>query len=377
MKHHWFPKEYTFPKKYIYGLLILGLLIILLFSCRPPSFNIPNLDKVNAIKVKLTKIPLYQDYIGTTKAISTVSIKARVQGFLEQMLFIEGKHVDKDQLLFVIDERPFIAKLQEAEGVLKKAKANLLFQTVEYYRMKDLVEKGKISQEKFDETTAKYESAQGDLATAEGQVAAAKINLSYCAMRAPFPGRIGKKYVDIGNLVGGKEDTVLANVVQLNPMYVEFYPATSDFATFIQYRKNAPFAVEVTLPEQITPKFHGKINLVNNETNINTSTILMRAEIENPEEILLSGLYVNLRVILANEVEKILIPMNAVVATEEYRSVFVLNQQHKVESRKIVISGQYAQQYIVESGLKPGDVVFTDYLYRLSDGMVVTPKFSS
>jgi len=332
---------------------------------------------VQAMTLRFTPIPIEKDYIGFTKSMDAVDIRARVEGFLEKMLFIEGKRVKKGSVLYIIDQKPFIAKLDEALGKLDHAEAASEYARIQYLRMKDLVRKGDISKTKYDEVYSAYKIALSDTEVAKAQVETAKINLSYCSLKAPFDGLIGKKYVDLGNLVGAGESTLLAKVVRLDPIYVEFNPTVNDYSEFIKYRENAPFSASVSLPDYEQIQFEGKLNLVNNEADVKTSTILMRADIKNPNLFLLPNMYVNIKLRLADNIATILLPSAALIQTQEKRSVWVVNQQHQVEMRSVEIAGEYQNNSIIKSGLKKGDVVIIKDVQKIQPGMNVTPLFST
>ncbi|WP_419420897.1 efflux RND transporter periplasmic adaptor subunit [Legionella sp. D16C41] len=356
----------------------ITLPILLIISCSdnksPPAQ--PKLE-VQVSKVKTSYVPTYKEYIGITRSIASVDIRARVQGFLIKMNFVEGAMVKKNQLLFVIDPRPFEAQLNLAQGQLSRSIADKEFQQIQFLRLKDLVAKGDVAKANFDQVTAQYREATAQVEIQTAQVEQAKINLSYCSMYSPIDGIISHKYVDVGNLVGGGSNTLLANVVQLNPIYVEFNPSTTDFTEFLKYQANMPFKVEVTLPNDKKTRFYGKVNLVNNQANVSTSTILMRAIIDNPKNLLLPGIYVNVRLALSDKSPAILVPIAAVLQTQEMRSVYVVTSNNKVQSRTVTISGQQGENYIVTSGLKEGDRLILDGLQKIQPGMDVIPHLVS
>ena len=355
--------------------LILGVFCTCLIGCHRTG-NQPPAPPVPAIKAMTTAIPKYKEYIGITESIAAVAIKARVEGFLLQKHFIEGNPVKKGQLLYVIDQRPYEAQLDLAKGTLARNIADQEYQHVEYVRMKELVKKGDVSRSEYDKVDAQYKAAVASVDIAKAQVEEAQINLSYCSMSSPVEGIIGKKYVDIGNLVGGGENTLLANVVQLDPIYIKFSPSVNDFNEFLKYRANMPFKVKATLPQNNKLVFHGKVDLVNNEADIPTSTIFMRASIDNPQQLLLPGIYVNISLLLTDKEQVILIPAQAVTETQGQYSVFVVNEKNQVEVRTMTSGGQYNQQYIVKSGIKVNDIILTDGLQKIRPGETVTPKFA-
>lgn len=329
---------------------------------------------VPVMKLAPTEIPLKRTYIGITQSIAAVGIKARVEGFLTQMNFIEGKPVKKDQQLFVIDPKPFEAQLDLAKGQLSKSIANMEYQKVQYLRLKELVKKGDVSQSNYDEVAAKYAAAQAEVQIEKANVETAEINLGYCSMKSPFDGIIGEKFVDVGNLVGAGENTLLANVVQLNPIYVQFSPSVEDYGSFLKYRNNMPFYVEATLPHDSKLIFKGRVDLVNNQADTPTSTILMRAEIDNPEHLLLPGIYVNVTLELTKDNPTILVPSASVVETQGQKTVYLVNTKNQVEVTKIQTSGTYQQHYIVTSGVKAEDLLILDGLQKIMPGQAVVPQ---
>lgn len=173
---------------------ILAAFFCLLFlsACSEQNKSDQTTPTVDITRISTSQIPINKKYIGITQSISAVGIKARVEGFLTKMNFIEGKPVKKNQLLFVIDPRPFEAKLELAQGQYAKSVADKEYQEVQYRRMKDLVVKGDVSQSHFDEVNAKFSEADAQVQIGAANVAEAKINLSYCYMYAPFDGIIGK-----------------------------------------------------------------------------------------------------------------------------------------------------------------------------------------
>lgn len=356
------------------GILFCSLLTVLLISCQDKEQAKP-LPKpvVPAIKISIRNIPISKEYIGISQSIASIAIRARVKGFLTKINFIEGKPVEKDQLLFVIDPRPFEAKLELAQGKLAQTTANRDYQSIQYKRMKELVVKGDVSKSHYDDVAAQYAEAVADVKVSQAQVEEAKINLGYCYMYSPVDGIIGHKYVDVGNLVGGGENTLLATVVKLDPIYIEFSPSIEDFSELVKYRANMPFKVEVSFPQNKSLVFKGKVDLVNNQANVDTSTILMRATVDNPEQLILPGIYMNLKMTLTNHGQAILVPSTAILESQGKRTVYVVGKDNKVINKTIVTAGQYGQSdYIVKSGLSVGDIVISNGMQKIRPGEEVT-----
>lgn len=358
-------------------LFLLLCCITLLSSCyeRPKKPKAGEVT-VQVIKITPTTVPVFKDYIGITQSIAQVSMRARVKGFLVKKNFTEGDWVKKGQLLFEIDPRPFKADVDQAKADLQRSEADAAFKQVQAERYKTLVKKAAASQADFDRVNAQYQEAVAQVAVDTAKVEQAEINLSYCYMYAPIDGKIGEKYVDVGNLVGGTNDTLLATIVKLDPIYVQLSPSINDFGEFVAYRKNAPFKVKITIPGYKKLVFDGQIDLVNNEADQTTSTILMRAAVKNPEKLLLPGVYVNVRLILSAKKTVITIPKAAIMETQGQNYVYILDKNNKVTLRTISTEFQYGNLEIVNQGLKPGDIVVVDGLQKIKPGDTVKPRFT-
>lgn len=346
-------------------------LFILLSACGEKAKPIPPKPNVQILTLKSQPIALTKEYIGITQSIASVDIRARVKGFLTNMNFIEGKPVKKNQLLFRIDPSSFQAKLDLTKGQLASSIARKKYEEVQYFRFKNLVAKGDVSKSDFDRVSAQFAESEGAVQTASAQVEEAKINLGYTSMYSPIDGVISHQYVDVGNLVGGGENTLLTNVVQLNPIYVEFSPSVDDYHDFLRYRKNKPFKAVVRFPQNNDLVFKGKVDFVNNQADVSTSTILMRATIDNPEMLLLPGIYVNIAITLEENYPVLLVPIKAVTQTQGQYSLYLLNAKNQVESRIINVLDPYKDNYMVTSGVKEGDKVIINNLQKIRPGMEV------
>jgi len=354
-----------------------SLLSTLLLACQNNGDKNGQPAPVSVVKVQIASVPVTKEYIGITQSIASVDIRARVKGFLTQMNFVEGKPVKKDASLFVIDPLPFEADVKAAEGNLAKSIANREFQTAEYERYGKLVKKGDVSVANYDRVKSQYQEAVAQVQINQANLDTAKINLSYCYMNASFDGIIGEKFVDVGNLVGGTENTLLATLVELNPMYIQFSPSVSDFALMLAHRKNMPFKVEATFSDDANMKFHGKVDLINNQADTPTSTILMRALLDNPESLLLPGIYLKVKLTLSNGESQLIIPVTSVMEVQGQRMVYIIDKNNEVQSRAITTNGQYQQSYIIVSGLKEGEMVVTNNLQKIKPGLTVTPQLVS
>ncbi|OGV27855.1 MAG: hypothetical protein A3F18_03240 [Legionellales bacterium RIFCSPHIGHO2_12_FULL_37_14] len=366
---------YAFLKKYFYIIMLATLIWLTYYLYHSFLSNkAHNLPKIPAIKLTYSTVPIDKTFIGITQSTASVEIRARVKGFLTEKHFIEGEGVKKDQLLFVIDPKPFAVKVAAMEANLAKRIADEAFLKVQYARMKTLVAKGDVSEAKYDEVKAQYEAAKAEVAGALANLTEAKIDLSYCYMRSPFNGLIGEKKVNVGNLVGGQENTLLATVNQLNPIYVQFSPSIADYAEMLAFAQNRPFKVWATLPENRQFVAQGKVDLIDNIANTATASILMRATIENREALLLPGLYVETKVHLGDNPQAICVPQEAIMEDQGQKTVFIVDANGIIKVAEIEVGSEYKNQAIVTKGLEVGQIVLTSALQKLQSGMKVIPQ---
>ncbi|MCL4245853.1 MAG: efflux RND transporter periplasmic adaptor subunit, partial [Candidatus Dadabacteria bacterium] len=221
---------------------------------------------VTVAPVESKTVPIYLDYVGSTDSIQTVDINARVEGFLIKRAFEDGSDVREGQLLFVIDPRPFEADLASAQAQLLESKAALSYALEQVRRYEPLVAKQYITQDTYDGYVTRAKETRAEVEAAEANVTQARLNLGYCTMYSPFDGRIGRRYVDVGNLVGAAgEPTKLATIVQLDPLYVYFSVAERDVPKVLAAQEEKPLTVSVLLPDETKTPESGKVDFINNQ----------------------------------------------------------------------------------------------------------------
>ncbi len=359
--------------------LIMLPVLLLVVSCGgsklPQQVNVT--PKVPVYEIKYQNIPVIKEFIGNTAAYRTIDIKARVEGYLIESPFKEGSIVKKGELLYMIEQQPYVADVDYAQGQLAESIATLKFQIIEYARRKILYEKRVVSKEQFDQYTEEMKQAQAEVESNKANLTKAKVNLSYTKMYAPLTGKISQYNVDVGNLVGGTQQTLLSTIIQLNPIYVMFSPSVDDYLTIVKAAKNRNTKVTITVPQHKDLTFSGRIDYSNNTASVGTSTVLLRAIVDNPDFILLPGIYVNVKVQLDVNPKTILIPQKATYILQAQNFVYVLTKNNTAKEQMVTISGTYEDQYIVSSGLKPGDKIITSGLQKIKGGEKVIPLNNS
>lgn len=381
------------------------------------------LPKVTVVRARKMNVPVIGHPSGTTRALNEVTIRARVKGFLKEKCFVEGSTVKKGDLLLVIDEEPFKVKvaqakavLDEADAALKKARESkvkevakaqvaldqtqLQLDQVEERRERNLLARKAASQEDYDRAKAKAEksaaqvqastaqleqstadydinilSAEAKIEQAKADLDAAQIDLGYCQMIAPIDGRTGELQVKLGNLVGpgaaGSSDTTsLVSIQQLDPMGVEVRPA-SRYLPLISKLAKSGLEVRLKVQGQGVHPHKGKLIFVDNTVDPTTSTVLVKAEVTNPDQTLLPGEYVKVDVNLGDYAGVIVVPDEAVVESQEGARVQVVDDQKKVQIAIVKPLDTYQGLVALESGLKEAEKVIVKGIQLVRPGQTV------
>ncbi|HFQ5295955.1 TPA: efflux RND transporter periplasmic adaptor subunit [Vibrio vulnificus] len=316
-------------------------------------------------------------YIGRVEAVEDTNITAQVSGYLKARHFEEGQLVEKGALLYTIEPSSFEAQVASAKASLAQAKASLKKAELDHQRGKNLLPRGSISQSEFDALTAGLLGAQAQLEAANAQLKLADVNLSYTQIRAPFSGRISDSKVSTGDLVSPSAG-ILTTLVSLDPIHTAFSISERErLALGIERIKgdgSTPSAgVEVQLQLENGKEYPhlGRLDYLGNRIDTKTGTIALRAVVENPDHQLLPGQHikVNLREKQAKSV--VVVPRRAVQTDLEGHFVMVMTQGEVAERRNVSLGAQVEQGVVIREGLKQDDVVITQGLQRVRNGMQV------
>ena len=363
------------------SILLASVLALVIFSaagCGKDETKAPPPMPVTVAEVKSETVPIYLEYVGTTQSIQTVDINARVEGFLVKRAFKDGADLLEGDLLFVIDTRPFEADLKAARAQLAENRASLAYAQEQVRRYKPIVEKQYITQDTYDGYVTQAAESQAAVESAQANVTQAELNLSYCTMYAPFDGRIGRRYVDVGNLVGAEgSPTKLATMVQLDPMYVYFSVAERDIPQIFKEHDKNELTVSIVLPDESKHPEDGKIDFLNNEVDVNTGTMEMRAVVPNGSMTMLPGQFVKVQLLLREQPGALLVPQKAIGEFQGQQFVYVVGADDKVEYRNVTSGPQYQDLVIIENGVKAGEKVITEGLQKVKPGMTVVPETAS
>lgn len=326
-------------------------------------------------------VATYLEFTGNTQAIHTVQLRARVEGYLEKILFQEGEVVDEGRLLFIIQQNTYEAKLKEAQAQLLAAKARLMHAETEFVRFTGLLKQNAAAQTDVDRWHYDRDANRAAVMAAEAQVELAKLNLSYTHVRAPFRGRVSRRYKDPGNVVGAGEDTVLADINQIDPIYAYFTISEQDLLRVRGAKVRAdekgykvpdvPIAMGLA-NEQGYPH-QGRLDYAGIQVDTTTGTMQLRAILPNPDYTILPGLFVRIRSERDAVQMSLLLPEDAVGFDQAGSYVLVVDDKNVVARRGVALGPKADKQYAITSGVDEHDRVIVNGLLRAIPGRPVTP----
>ena len=322
----------------------------------------------------------YLEFTGNTKAYNTVQLRARVEGYLEKLFFKDGDRVKKGQVLFLIQQDTYEAKLKQAEADILAQKARLFHAQTEYARFSKLVTQKAAAQSDMDRWLYEKDAAQAALMAAEAQLDLARLNLSYTKVAAPFDGRIGRRLKDPGNMVGVGEATVLGEVDQIDPIYVYFTINERDLLAVIKETQEAPDSIsrkEVPLYLGLTddPDYthQGRLDFASISLNPTTGTLTLRGVFPNPGGKILPGLFGRIKAPAKYDQAALLIPQVAIGYDQLGPYVLVVDDQKVVQRRGVKQGVPVKDLVVIQEGLTVEDWVITNGLLSAIPGKQVTP----
>src|ERR1043166_1440839 len=345
---------------------------------RPPA-------PVTATQPTEREVTEWDEYPARLDAVEMVEIRARVGGYLQSIHFKDGAEVKKDDLLFVIDPRPYQAELDRAQGDLSQAQTRLELAANELTRAERLRKSNIISEEEADTRAKNKRQAEAALESARGAVAVAKLNLDYTQIKAPIAGRIGRRMITEGNLVNGNQgqSTTLTTIVSLDPVYCYF---DADETAVLKYQKlvregkrasgaEGQIACELQLANEEKFPHTGKVDFVDNRIDPATGTLRVRGLFPNPapDRVLQPGFFARVRVPGSAKYKALLIPEQAVGTDQGQKFVYVVNDQDTVESRKVALGPSFDGLRVVREGIQLQDWVVVNGLMAARPGAKVKP----
>jgi len=301
----------------------------------------PQPPEVTVAKPVVKEVSDYQTYTGKTGAVESVDLRARVKGFLDQIQFKPGDAVKKDQVLFVIEQAPFQAKLAAAKAKRQQTEAGVKLAEANLARAKKLVETKAISVEEYQTRIAERDGAIAQRAADDAAIQEAQINLDYTVVKSPIDGRISRNLVDVGNLVGADGNTLLANVVTMDPMYVYFDVSEKVVLDLLQWRREHKGTDEVhpvaylRLQGENGEPHEGRLDYLDNQVDPDTGTAIVRGVFPNKDGLLYPGVYANIRVPGPKVPDAVLVEQQAIGTDLGGKYVLVVGKNNVVERRYV------------------------------------------
>ncbi len=330
--------------------------------------------QVGVVTVAQGSVALVNELPGRLEASRVAQVRARAAGILQKRWFKEGSDVKAGQLLFTIDPAPYAAAAASAKATQARAEANLAQASALAERYKPLVEANAVSKQEYANAVAAQKQAEADVAIGKASVQTASINLGYAAVTAPIAGRIGRALVTEGALVGQGDATQLAVIQQINPMYVNFTQSAADVMRLRAAMDRGQFkraggadaaSVRIVLEDGTEYPRSGRLLFSDLTVDATTGQVTLRAEVPNPDQRLLPGLYVRVRLEQAEVANAITLPQQAVTRTAQGDTVMVVGSDGKVTPRTVKLGAAQGAQWVVLDGLKNGEQVMVDGFQKL------------
>jgi RND family efflux transporter MFP subunit len=320
------------------------------------------------------------EFTGSTRAAEAVDIRARVNGYLQEIKFEDGADVKAGDVLFVIEAAPFQATLDAAKASLQKAEASLALAEAELERTAPLVKRGALSENELDVKKADVATAKADVAAAKAAIRQAELNLGYTQVKSPFSGRISRHLVDVGNLVTA-ETTLLTRVEVLNPIHAYFAVSESDVLKFLENNEGRISEGSANQPKLYLGltggdgfPYEGRLDFAELGVDTQTGTQMRRGVFPNPKGQLLPGLFVRIRLPVGGPKPRVLVPDRAIATDQRGEYVLVVNDKNVVEYRPVQLGTRINEMRVVSSGLAMGDWIVVNGLQRARPGGTVTPQ---
>ena len=337
-------------------------------AASPAMMSMP----VPVVSVVKKTLPIHLDYPGRIESIRSIALQARVSGYIESQLAPDGADVKSGDPLYQIDPRDLHAALDQANAQAQRDQASLEYAKASFSRGEELVKSGFVTKDAYDQRASSMHQVEAQLVLDHAAIEAAKLNLGYTEITAPFSGRLGRNMTAKGSLVGSTTGP-LNNLVQLDPIYVTFNPSESELAEIVTARASGDVKAEISVPGQPQLTRKGELTFLDNGIDKATGTIVARVTIANSDFLLLPGQYVRVRLHLRDEPNALMAPMAALGSSQTGKFVYVVGEGERAEQRPLTLGPMDGELVSVVKGLKEGDRVIVGNLQKIGPGSPVKP----
>ncbi|MBW1296020.1 efflux RND transporter periplasmic adaptor subunit [Aquimarina litoralis] len=372
----------------IFAGLVLMVLTVVAFTSKKNSNEDP-IATIQAMPVEVAvpvfeKITEWDEYTGRFEASNRVEVRARVSGYIQNVSFKDGQSVNKGDVLFTIDQRPFKIALSQARASYGQAKARLTIAKDNFDRVQSLRESGAVSLEEYDSRKQALAGAKASLQLAQASVDNATLNLEFTKVKAPISGRVSRDMVNQGNLIdgGSSNSTLLTTIVATSPIHFYFKGSESDYLKYSRLAQNGQRAssrstanpVFLKLQDEDTYSHKAVMDFVDNEIDRSTGTIEGRATLENKDGLIEPGMFGKARLLGSAAHEAIMIPEEIIGTNQSVRFVYILGQDNTVTTKNVELGPLHTNGLrIIRKGLTPEDKLITNNIQKIRPGVAVTP----
>ena len=354
---------------------------LLLFACGEQKKPPPPPPEVTVIETMAADVPLFLEFVGETSGVKDITIRARVEGFLEGLHFQEGSVVKKGDLLYTLESQPFEEKVATRMSSVAEVNTNLAKNKGDLDRYIPLAKINAVSKSDLDAAQAAYDASLSSLEAANANLRAAKIELSYTKIHSPIDGIIGKTQAKVGDFVGKEPSPVILNTVsQVDTILVTFFITETQYLAFTRYKaknytagraKDGSDKFELILVDGSLYGHKGRLDFVDREVDTTTGSMLVQATFPNPEQLLRPGLFTKVRIKMQVVKDAIMIPQRCVMEIQGLHNVFVVDSNNTIQSRNVKVGEKVGSSWMITEGLKPGEKVVYEGLQRVKEGVIV------
>ena len=362
--------------------LFLLLFLVITTSCKEKQIKTQPLQKINVYEVNSKTVPIYEVFVGQVFGQKDIPIRARVEGFLEGINFIEGSNVKKGDLLYTIDPDPFREAVVAKQSMVAQANTIVTQKESDLKRVKPLAEIDALSKRELDMAQAQRDASISSLEAANADLKIALINLSYTKIASPIDGIIGRTLAREGEFVGKNPNPVILNTVSdINTIRVQFFLSENEYLKIAkEYSKNSSQQerekksdIQLILSDGSLFEERGKIDFIDRNIDTSTGTILVQATFQNPDKIIRPGQFARVKIKVKDVKGALIVPQKCLNELQGQYSVLVVNERNKVETIQVEVGEKIPGFVIVKSGLKNGDRVVLEGLQKARPGNEIIP----
>jgi membrane fusion protein (multidrug efflux system) len=357
-------------------MLAAGLLAIMAAGCKPKEPPPPPPLKVEVVTVTPRDVPIYQQWIGSLDGYPNAQIRAQVAGYLLKQDYVEGGRVKKGDLLFEIDPRPFQAALDQVTAKQQQDQALVVKAQLDVTRYTPLAKDQAVSEETLVDATQAHLAAQASVLADNAAIESARLNLSFTKITSPVDGIAGLAQAQIGDLVG-PGSAVLATVSTVNPIRAYFNIGEQFYLGFVRQHPAGgenSVPLELILSDGTTYAKSGKWLFTSRQVDINTGTLQVAAQFENPDYVLRPGQYALVRAKTETRKGALLVPQRAVAELQGSYQIALVGQDNKIHIKTVQVGEQIGSDWLIDKGLAANDRVVAEGLQKIKDGQVVDPQ---